>query len=106
MTDNTQNLTFGLAISLALGIAFETPVAIVLLIYTGFVTPKQLRDNRGYVLVGCFVIAAVLTPPDVVSQFLLAVPTYLLFELGVIAGQWMSPGTRDVEEQQAIVERK
>ncbi|MGH8517578.1 MAG: twin-arginine translocase subunit TatC, partial [Panacagrimonas sp.] len=68
MTDINKYLNFVLAIFLAFGIAFETPVAIVLLIHTGFVTPKQLRENRGYVLVGCFVVAAVLTPPDVVSQ--------------------------------------
>lgn len=106
MTDINKYLNFVLAIFLAFGIAFETPVAIVLLIYTGFVTPKQLRDSRGYVLVGCFVVAAVLTPPDVVSQFLLAVPTYVLYEIGIIAGQWLTPGTKEVEQQQAIAERK
>jgi sec-independent protein translocase protein TatC len=106
MTDINKYLNFVLAIFLAFGIAFETPVAIVLLVYTGFVTPKQLRENRGYVLVGCFVVAAVLTPPDVVSQFLLAVPTYVLYEIGILAGQWLTPGTKQVEEQQAIAERK
>lgn len=106
MTDINKYLNFVLAIFLAFGIAFETPVAIVLLIHTGFVTPKQLRESRGYVLVGCFVVAAVLTPPDVVSQFLLAVPTYVLYEIGIIAGQWLTPGTKEVEEQQAIAQRK
>jgi sec-independent protein translocase protein TatC len=105
MTDINKYLNFVLAIFLAFGLAFETPVAIVLIIKTGFVTPQQLRDSRGYVLVGCFVVAAVLTPPDIVSQFLLAVPTYILFELGIIAGQWMTPGIKEVEAQQ-LAERK
>ncbi|HKY93315.1 MAG TPA: twin-arginine translocase subunit TatC, partial [Nevskiaceae bacterium] len=64
---------------------------IVLLVLTGFVTPQQLRNQRGYVLVGCFVVAAVLTPPDVLSQILLAVPTYILFELGILASAWVAP---------------
>lgn len=107
MTDINKYLNFVLAIFLAFGLAFETPVAIVLLIRTGFVTPQQLRDSRGYVLVGCFVVAAVLTPPDVVSQFLLAVPTYILYEIGIIAGQWLTPQSREVDEQRReIAERK
>lgn len=105
MTDINKYLNFVLAIFLAFGLAFETPVAIVLLIHTGFVTPKQLRENRGYVLVGCFVVAAVLTPPDVISQFLLAVPTYILYEIGILAGQWLTPAVKEVEEQQ-LAERK
>lgn len=100
MTDINKYLNFVLAIFLAFGLAFETPVAIVLLIFTGFATPAQLREARGYVLVGCFVVAAVLTPPDVVSQFLLAVPTYILYEIGIIAGQWLQPGSKQVEDQQ------
>lgn len=105
MTDINKYLNFVLAIFLAFGLAFETPVAIVLLVKTGFVTPQQLRESRGYVLVGCFVVAAVLTPPDVVSQFLLAVPTYILFELGILAGAWMTPQSKEVEEQQ-LAERQ
>ncbi|TDU28043.1 Sec-independent protein translocase TatC [Panacagrimonas perspica] len=105
MTDINKYLNFVLAIFLAFGLAFETPVAIVLLIHTGFVTPKQLRENRGYVLVGCFVVAAVMTPPDIVSQFLLAVPTYVLYEIGIIAGQFLTPDIKQVEEQQ-LAERE
>ncbi|MGQ0530327.1 MAG: twin-arginine translocase subunit TatC [Panacagrimonas sp.] len=105
MTDINKYLNFVLAIFLAFGMAFETPVAIVLMIRTGFVTPQQLRDSRGYVLVGCFVVAAVITPPDVVSQFLLAVPTYVLYEIGIIAGQWLTPGAKAVEEQR-LAERE
>jgi sec-independent protein translocase protein TatC len=91
MTDINKYLNFVLAIFLAFGFTFETPVAIVLIVLTGFVTPQQLRAQRGYVLVGCFVVAAVLTPPDVLSQILLAVPTYLLFEVGIIAAAWVAP---------------
>jgi sec-independent protein translocase protein TatC len=91
MTDINKYLNFVLALFLAFGFTFETPVAIVLLVLTGFVTPQQLRAQRGYVLVGCFVVAAVLTPPDVLSQILLAVPTYLLFELGIIAAAMLMP---------------
>jgi len=105
MTDINKYLNFVLAIFLAFGLAFETPVAIVLLIHTGFVTPKQLRENRGYVLVGCFVVAAVMTPPDIVSQFLLAVPTYVLYEIGIIAGQFLTPDVKEVEAQQ-LAERE
>lgn len=100
MTDINKYLSFVLAIFLAFGLAFETPVAIVLLVRTGFVTPAKLRENRGYVLVGCFVAAAVMTPPDVLSQLLLAVPTYVLYEIGIIAAVWMTPKVKEVEEQQ------
>ena len=91
MTDINKYLDFVLAIFLAFGVTFETPVAIVLLVRTGFVTPAQLRQHRQYVLVGCFVVAAVLTPPDVLSQLLLAVPSYLLYEIGIIAASWAAP---------------
>lgn len=100
MTDINKYLSFVLAIFLAFGLAFETPVAIVLLVRTGFVTPQKLRQNRGYVLVGCFVVAAVMTPPDVLSQLLLAVPTYVLYEIGIVAAQWMTPQVSEVERQE------
>lgn len=106
MTDINKYLNFVLAIFLAFGLAFETPVAIVLLVRTGFTTPAKLREIRGYVLVGCFVVAAVLTPPDVVSQFLLAVPTYILYEIGIIASQWLTPAVAQVEEQQRIEDQR
>jgi len=91
MTDINKYLDFVLAIFLAFGVTFETPVAIVLLVRTGFVTPAQLREHRQYVLVGAFVVAAVLTPPDVLSQLLLAIPSYLLYEVGILASVWASP---------------
>ena len=105
MTDINKYLNFILSIFLAFGLAFETPVAIVLMVKTGFVTPQQLKDKREYVLVGVFVIAAVLTPPDVLSQILLAVPTYLLYELGILVAQWTTPEAREVEAQAKVAER-
>ncbi|PTU31418.1 twin-arginine translocase subunit TatC [Stenotrophobium rhamnosiphilum] len=91
MTDINKYLDFIMSLFLAFGLAFETPVAIVLLVRTGFVTPKQLAARRDYVLVGIFVVAAVVTPPDVLSQTLLAVPAYLLYELGILVSRWMMP---------------
>jgi sec-independent protein translocase protein TatC len=89
MTDISKYLDFVLKLFLAFGMAFETPVAIVLLCWTGFVTPAQLRQHRDYVLVGVFIVAAVLTPPDVVSQISLAVCTYALYELGIVWASWL-----------------
>ncbi len=70
---------------LAFGITFEVPIAVILLVKTGVVTVAKLREIRGYVIVGAFVIAAIVTPPDVVSQILLAAPLCLLYELGILA---------------------
>lgn len=91
MTDINKYLDFIMTLFLAFGLAFETPVAIVLLVRTGFVTPKQLAARRDYVLVGIFVVAAIMTPPDVMSQTLLAVPAYLLYEVGILISRWMMP---------------
>lgn len=77
---------FTLAIFFGFGLTFEVPVVEMLLVKLGMVTPQQLREARRYVIVGAFVVAAVLTPPDVLSQFMLAVPLILLYELGI----WMS----------------
>lgn len=90
MPDITEYLNTVLALSFAFGLSFEVPVAVVLLVATGFVSPDQLRQARSYVLVGAFVVAAVLTPPDPLSQILLAVPLYLLYEAGILAAQWMT----------------
>lgn len=99
MTDISKYLDFVLTIFVAFGFAFETPVALVLLVKTGFVTPKQLSSHREYVLVGAFVVGAIFTPPDVVSQLMLAVPVYLLFEIGIIAARILVPGTDAVDAQ-------
>jgi sec-independent protein translocase protein TatC len=82
MTDIANYLDFVLLLFLAFGIAFEMPVAVVLLVVTGLVKIETLTRNRGYVILGIFVIAAFLTPPDAVSQSFMAVPMYLLYEAG------------------------
>jgi sec-independent protein translocase protein TatC len=84
MTDISEYLSFVLTMFFCFGIAFEVPVAVVLLAMTGLVDVKKLSEYRGYVLIGIFVVAALLTPPDAVSQTIMAVPMYLLYELGVI----------------------
>jgi len=89
MTDINSYLNFVLKLFLAFGLAFETPVAIVLLCWTGFVTPQQLRSHRDYVLVGIFAVAAVLTPPDIVSMISMALCTYGLYEVGIIWASWL-----------------
>lgn len=83
MTDMTQYLDFVLVLFLAFGAAFEMPIAIVLLVWTGMVKPETLSSNRGYVILGIFVVAALLTPPDAISQTAMAVPMYLLYEFGL-----------------------
>ena len=84
MTDMTQYLDFVLVLFLAFGLAFEIPVAIVLLVWTGIVKLETLRRNRGYVLIAVFIQAAVIVPPDVISQTAMALPMYLLYEVGIV----------------------
>jgi sec-independent protein translocase protein TatC len=79
---------FMLGMFLAFGIAFEIPVVVVVLAITGVVSIEQLREWRGYVIVGIFVIAAIVTPPDVVSQLALAIPMCILYELGIVVAQF------------------
>lgn len=83
MTDITEYLDFVLTLFFAFGVAFQIPVATVLLVMAGMATPEQLSSKRPYVVVGVFVVGMLLTPPDVISQTLLALPMWLLFELGV-----------------------
>lgn len=87
MTDIGKYLDFVLVIFFAFGLCFEVPVAVVILVALGWVTPAQLTESRGYVIVGAFVVAAILTPPDVVSQVMLAVPMCVLYEIGIIAAR-------------------
>ncbi len=82
-TDITSYLDFVMALFMAFGVSFEVPVAIVLLCWMGVTTPQDLREKRPYVLVGAFVVGMLLTPPDVFSQTLLAIPMYCLFEVGI-----------------------
>ena len=91
MTDINAYLDFVLVIFLAFGLSFELPVALVVLALLGWVTPAQLAESRGYAIVGMFVIAAIITPPDVVSQLMLAIPMCLLYEVGIIAARMVAP---------------
>ncbi len=86
MTDINKYLSFVLGMFLAFGVAFETPIAVILLVKMGVVSVQKLKEFRPYMIVGAFIVAAVVTPPDVVSQFMLAVPLCLLYELGI----WLS----------------
>ena len=95
MPDLGKYVDFVLVIFLAFGASFELPVALVILVALGWVTPKQLREWRGYAVVGIFVIAAIITPPDVVSQLMLAIPMMILYELGILASRFVSPKKAD-----------
>ena len=89
MTDISSYLDFVVLLFFAFGIAFETPVATVLLVASGLVGLRTLKKNRGYVLLGIFVVAAFLTPPDAISQTAMAVPMYLLYEIGILLGAFV-----------------
>lgn len=104
-TDINNYLNFVMALFMAFGVAFEVPVAIVLLCWSGVTTPEDLRKKRPYVLVGAFVVGMLLTPPDVFSQTLLAIPMYLLFEVGVFCarfyvGKRRKPAEEDEGEEE------
>jgi sec-independent protein translocase protein TatC len=83
MTDISAYMDFAIKLLLAFGLAFETPLAVVLLVRTGIVHVNQLKKQRGYVIIAAFTLGMLLTPPDVFSQILLAVPLWFLFELGL-----------------------
>lgn len=101
MTDINAYLNFVLVIFLAFGISFELPVALVILVLMGWVTPSQLREWRGYAVVGMFVLSAVITPPDVVSQLMLAIPMCLLYEAGILAARMVAPKAHADAEAEA-----
>ncbi|TNC99683.1 MAG: sec-independent protein translocase protein TatC [Gallionellaceae bacterium] len=88
MTDIDKYLSFVIGMFMAFGIAFQVPVAVVLLVRIGFVTVQKLREIRSYVIVAAFVIGAIFTPPDIVSQFMLAIPLWLLYEAGIVVAAW------------------
>jgi len=89
MTDISSYLDFVLKLFFAFGLAFEVPIATLLLVWTGASTVDSLKQKRPYIIVGAFVIGMLLTPPDVISQTLLAVPVWLLFELGLLSARWL-----------------
>ena len=90
MTDISSYLDFTLLLFFAFGIAFEVPIAVVLLASTGLVKVETLQKSRGYVLLGIFVVAAFLTPPDAISQSFMAVPMYILYELGILFARYLA----------------
>ena len=91
MTDIGSYLDFVMTLFFAFGLAFEVPIAVVMSVRFGWVTIKGLKEARGYVVVGAFVIGAIFTPPDIISQFMLAIPMWLLYELGIITARFMQP---------------
>ncbi len=84
MTDIGNYLDFVITLFFAFGLAFQVPIAVVMAVRFGWVSTQALKEVRGYVIVGTFVVGAIFTPPDVVSQFMLAVPMWLLYELGIL----------------------
>ncbi|WP_136069023.1 twin-arginine translocase subunit TatC [Modicisalibacter radicis] len=98
MTDINQYLNFVLKLFFAFGVAFEIPIATFLLIWTGATSVESLARKRPYVILGCFVVGMLMTPPDVISQSLLAVPMWLLYEVGIIAGRLLRRRRADADE--------
>ncbi len=96
MTDISRYLDFVLKMFFAFGLAFEVPIATILVVWSGMSTAESLAQKRPYIIVGAFVFAMLLTPPDVISQTLLAVPMWILFELGLIFSRWY---TRDSDDE-------
>ncbi len=90
MTDIGKYLDFVMTLFMAFGITFEVPVAVVLLVKMGMVSVAKLREIRPYVIVGAFVLGAIFTPPDVISQFMLATPLWVLYELGILVAAMVS----------------
>jgi len=91
MTDIDKYLSFVLTMFIAFGVTFETPVIVIVLVRLRVVTLAQLKSVRSYVIVGAFVIGAIFTPPDVISQLLLAIPLWLLYELGMLLARFVVP---------------
>ena len=89
--DMAEYVSFVMLIALVFGVAFETPIATVLTVATGLTTPEKLAKARPYVFLGAFVVGMLLTPPDVISQTILAVPVYLLYELGIVMSKLFKP---------------
>ncbi|MFQ3786603.1 twin-arginine translocase subunit TatC [Halomonas sp. A29] len=105
MTDINQYLNFVLKLFFAFGVAFEIPIATFLLILSGATTVESLTQKRPYIILGCFVVGMLLTPPDVISQSLLAVPMYLLYEVGILFGRLVRRKKRKENEATPAEER-
>lgn len=97
MTDIGEYLDFVMTLFVAFGLAFEVPIAVVLVARFGWVSIAQLKEARSYVVVGAFVLGAIFTPPDIISQFMLAVPLWLLYEVGILVAQYTTPKSRTIK---------
>ncbi|GIU12018.1 twin-arginine translocase subunit TatC [Shewanella sp. MBTL60-007] len=97
-TDISSYLNFILKLFFAFGLAFEIPVAVILLCWAGVTTPEELKEKRPYIVVGAFVIGMLLTPPDIISQTMLAIPMLILFEGGLFAARFYSKPDEDEDE--------
>ena len=102
MTDIAKYLDFVLTIFFAFGICFEVPIFTIVMVWTGLTTPASLAEKRPYVVVGAFIIGAFLTPPDAISQTLLAVPMWMLFELGLLFSKFFVPRPDDAEMENRL----
>lgn len=101
MTDISKYLDFVITLFLAFGITFEVPIATIILVATGMTTIDQLKKMRAYVLVGAFALGMLLTPPDIISQTLLALPMWILFEVGLLMARLLLPHRQKAEEENA-----
>ena len=99
--DMTEYVSFVMMVVLVFGLAFETPIATVLLVMTGLTTPEKLGGARPYVFLGAFIIGMLLTPPDVISQTMLAVPVYLLYEMGIFMSRIFRPSAKESPDEAA-----
>ena len=102
MTDISSYLDFVLKMFLAFGAVFEVPIAVVLLVLTGVVKLEKLKEHRGYVLIGIFIVAAFLSPPDAFSQCIMAIPMYLLYEGGLLMARILSKMRRETSDSKEI----
>jgi sec-independent protein translocase protein TatC len=100
--DMTEYVSFVMMVVLVFGFAFETPIAVVLLVWTGLTTTEKLGKARPYIFLGAFIVGMLLTPPDVISQTMLAVPIYFLFELGILMSRAFSREKAEPAEEAAV----
>ncbi|MFN6961061.1 MAG: twin-arginine translocase subunit TatC [Rhodocyclaceae bacterium] len=105
MTDIDKYLSFVLTTFLAFGVTFEVPVVVIVLVRVGIVEIEKLQEARPYVIVGCFIVGAIFTPPDILSQFMLAVPMWLLYELGIVCARFIGKPKADEPQADALAYR-
>ncbi|HQQ34206.1 MAG TPA: twin-arginine translocase subunit TatC, partial [Methylophilus sp.] len=96
MTDIAEYLDFVITLFMAFGLAFQVPIAVILTVRFGWLSIAQLREARSYVIVGAFVLGAIFTPPDIISQFMLAIPLWLLYEAGVAVAGFVEKKPRKI----------